>query len=92
MTLAGLWLGAGMSSATADGLDLDPGPVPVITDTPEYCWHLAHEVAAAQQMAPSTPARVRILAAEGQRMCGTAMVRGGIQRLRRALILLHNEQ
>ena len=92
MTLAALWLSAGLSSATADELGIDPGPMPVITDTPEYCLHLAQEVAAAQQMAPSTPPRVRVLASQGQRMCDTGMVRGGIRRLRSALILLRNEQ
>lgn len=92
ITLAGLWLGVGLSSATADGLGIDPGPMPVITDTPEYCWRLAREVAAAQQMAPNTPPRVRVLATEGRRMCDAGMVRGGIRRLRSALILLRNEQ
>jgi hypothetical protein len=92
MTLAGLCLGAGLCSASADGLGIDPGAMPVITDTPEYCWHLAREVAAAQQMARGAPPRVRVLASEGQHMCDAGMVRGGIRRLRSALMLLRNEQ
>jgi hypothetical protein len=91
MTLAGMWLGAGLSSATADGVYTEPGPMPVITDTPEYCWHLAAEVAEARRTAPTTPPPVRVLAAEGRRMCDNGMVRGGILRLRRALLLLRNE-
>jgi hypothetical protein len=92
MALAGLWLAAGLSSVSAQGLGIDAGPMPVITDTPEYCWHLAREVAQAQLTVQFTPPRVRVLATEGQRMCDTAMVRGGIMRLRRALMLLRNEQ
>jgi hypothetical protein len=91
ITLAGMWLGAGLSSALADGGYSEPGPMQVMTDTPEYCWHLAAEVAEARRAAPVTPPPVRVLAEEGQRMCGSGMIRGGILRLRRALLLLKNE-
>jgi hypothetical protein len=91
MTLAGMWFGAGLSSALADGGYNEPGPMQVITDTPEYCWHLAAEVAAARQAAATTPPVVRLLADEGERMCDSGMVRGGILRLRRALLLLRKE-
>ena len=64
----------------------------VTTDTPEYCLQLAAEVAEARRAAPATPPRVGLLAQEGERMCGNGMVRGGILRLRRALLLLRNEQ
>jgi len=92
MALAGLWLGAGLSSAAADGASKEPGPMQVTTDTPQYCWQLAAEVAATRRAVPAAPPGVRVLADEGQRMCGNGMVRGGILRLRRALMLLRNEQ
>jgi len=91
MTLAGLWLGAGLASAGADEGPREPGPMQVTSDTPEYCWQLAAEVAEARRAAPSPPPRVRVLTSEGQRMCGNGMVRGGILRLRRALLLLRSE-
>ena len=91
MALASMWLGAGLSSALAEGGANEPGPMQVITDTPEYCWHLAAEVAQARLAAPTTPPGVRLLADEGERMCDTGAVRGGILRLRRALLLLKKE-
>jgi hypothetical protein len=91
MTLAGFWLGAGLASAAADGAPREPGPMQVTTDTPAYCWQLAAEVAEARRAVPAAPPGVRVLVNEGQRMCGNGMVRGGILRLRRALLLLRSE-
>ena len=75
----------------AEGGSGEPRPMQVTTDTPEYCSQLAAEVAEARRTVPAPPPSVRVLADEGQRMCGNGMVRGGILRLRRALLLLRNE-
>jgi len=91
MALAGLWLGAGLSPAAADGGSGEPRPMQVTTDTAQYCMQLAAEVAQARRAVATSPPGVRVLADEGQRMCGNGMVRGGILRLRRALLLLRNE-
>jgi hypothetical protein len=91
MALAGLWLGAGLSSAVADGGSGEPRPMQVTSDTQQYCSQLAAEVAEARRTAPAPPPSVRVLADEGQRMCGAGMIRGGILRLRRALLLLRTE-
>jgi len=88
---AALWLVLGLLPASGQGLPVDSDRMRVMSDTPEYCWHLAAEVAEARRAAPSTPPPVRVLADEGQRMCDSGMVRGGILRLRRALMLLRNE-
>ena len=52
---AALWLCLGLLQANAQGVTVDSDPMQVMTDTPEYCWHLANEVAA-------TPRELRLLA------------------------------
>jgi hypothetical protein len=63
-------------------------PLLVTTDTPQYCLHLLDEVSQLMRDAPSPPPEVTNLSTEGQRMCGQGQTRGGILRLRRALVLL----
>jgi len=91
IALAGLWLGLGVCPAGADGLLVESDPMRVMSDTPEYCWHLAGEVAAAQRAVLNPSPDVRVLAHEGRRMCRIGLTRGGILRLRRALLLLRGE-
>ena len=64
------------------------GPALVTTDTPEYCDTLAERVARAERIRPNPPRQVEELAEEGHRMCATGLVRGGLVRLRRALLML----
>jgi hypothetical protein len=63
-------------------------PLMVTTDTPQYCLHLLDEVSQLMHDAPAPPPEVTSLSTEGQRMCGQGQTRGGILRLRRALVLL----
>jgi hypothetical protein len=63
-------------------------PLRVTTDTPEYCGHLAGRIATVQHTQPASHPTVDTLAAEGQHMCAIGHIRGGLARLRRALILL----
>lgn len=65
-----------------------PAPVVVTTDTPQYCLHLLDKVSELMRLAPAPPPEVTSLSTEGQRMCGQGQTRGGITRLRRALVLL----
>lgn len=58
-------------------------PMAVTSDTPEYCTTLQHMANAA----PNPSVEVRRLIAEGQDMCDRGEVRGGIARLRRALVV-----
>ncbi len=58
------------------------------TDTPAYCAQLAKQVADHH----STSADVQHLLAEGHDMCERGEVRGGIRRLRRALVILHHRK
>lgn len=66
-------------------------PVVITTDTPEYCLHLLDQVSELMRIAPAPPPEVTSLSTEGQRMCGQGKTRGGIMRLRRALVLLRRE-
>jgi len=89
---AALWLCLGLLTASGQGVIVDSDRMRVMTDTPEYCWHLANEVAATPRELRLLPPEVRMLALEGQRMCDHGLIRGGILRLRRALLLLRSGQ
>jgi hypothetical protein len=81
-----LGLGIGLSSALpglSEGAASDAA-TPVTTDTLDYCNRLAREVAALR--APDT---ARELTSEGQTLCREGQIRGGILRLRRAMVMVH---
>ncbi len=73
---------AGPMSANAQ----EPPSYELTTDTPAYCTQLAHDVAARHSALPE----VERLLTEGEAMCGRGQIRGGILRLRRALLILHH--
>ena len=64
----------------------EPPSFALTTDTPAYCAQLVRQVA--ERHSPSLD--VQRLLAEGREMCENGEVRGGIRRLRRALVLLHH--
>jgi len=61
----------------------------LLTDTEHYCAELSADVEAFRQslIDPASPA-VEELAQEGRRLCAQGEVRGGVMRLRRAMVLL----
>ena len=64
-------------------------PQQVTSDTPEYCLQLLDRVSEMVRIAPAPPPQeVSSLSSEGQRMCDQGQTRGGILRLRRALMLM----
>lgn len=64
-------------------------PQQVTSDTPEYCLQLLDRVSEMVRGAPAPPPQeVSSLSNEGQRMCDQGQTRGGILRLRRALMLM----
>jgi hypothetical protein len=67
-------------------------PLRVMTESAEYCGYLAREVAHAWAAAVSPSPDADMLRMEGERMCGRGHVRGGIARLRRALLILRSGQ
>ncbi len=79
-----LLIGVFVASAGADST-----PVVVTTDTPEYCQKLLDRIAQAIKVAAAPPpVEVSSLSTEGRRMCNNGLTRGGVLRLRRALLLL----
>ena len=88
---------AGMAASIALGAVL-LGAMPVVgqqtpqqvtTDTPEYCLKLLDRVSEMVRIASAPPPQeVSSLSSEGQRMCDQGQTRGGILRLRRALMLM----
>lgn len=92
VALATLSLLIGLPSAGGQDLPGAPDPMRVMSDTPEYCWHLAIEFSEAQRHTSGLPPDIRMLAREGKRMCENGLIRGGIRRLRLALQLLQAEQ
>jgi len=70
----------------------DPAPLEVTTDTPGYCLHLQERIYALIVGATTPPPREATdLTQEGQRMCKHGQTRGGIMRLRRALLLIQHD-
>jgi len=77
-----LWLGAMPVTGQAP-------PQQVITDTPEYCLHLRQRMSELLRLTSTPPPpEVTVLSSEGQRMCDHGQTRGGILRLRRALMMM----
>lgn len=72
----------------AGGLHAQPAPVAVTTDTPEYCERMITQVAAC----PDLTAEMHRLLDEGRHLCERGEVRGGIMRLRRAMLLIQGRQ
>jgi hypothetical protein len=67
------------------------GAVEVTSDTPEYCLHLLDMVSAmVRQSVEPPPHEVTDLSSEGQRMCDHGQTRGGIMRLRKALVMMQH--
>jgi hypothetical protein len=67
-------------------------PQLVTSDTPEYCLHLQGRVSEMVRVASvPPPAEVSLLSSEGRRMCDQGQTRGGIVRLRRALMILTHQ-
>jgi hypothetical protein len=67
-------------------------PQRVISDTPEYCLQLLDRVSELVHIAMAPPPQeVTFLSTEGQRMCNQGQTRGGILRLRRALMLMTHQ-
>ena len=63
-------------------------PMPTTTDTPQYCEQLAEMLNQHLRRLAQPPVVVVELSVEGRRMCGIGLIRGGIIRLRRAMVLL----
>lgn len=93
--LAGLLccLGCGVLLRATAVRAQEAAPERVTSDTPEYCLRLFDHVSALVRIAPDPPPEeVTNLSTEGQRMCVHGQTRGGILRLRRALVLMREHE
>jgi hypothetical protein len=86
--IAGLGLAAVLVGATP--VLGQPAPQRVTSDTPEYCLRLSDRVSELVRVT-SPPQEVTSLSTEGQRMCDQGQTRGGILRLRRALMMMMHQ-
>jgi hypothetical protein len=91
--LAALFLLAGAGIATAQPWESPARPpMPLMTDTPEYCFYLAGRFMTLQRTVANPSSDARVLAFEGRRMCEQGLVIPGIKRVRRALMILRAER
>ncbi|HQT78294.1 MAG TPA: hypothetical protein PLD10_14665 [Rhodopila sp.] len=73
----------------AQGQRVAGAPVEVTSDTREYCQHLLDRVSDMVRLsAAPVPPEVTTLSAEGERLCDHGQPKGGILRLRRALMIM----
>ena len=64
-------------------------PMAITTDTPEYCQKLLLRISEMVHLATAPiPREATDLTAEGRRMCDHGQTRGGIMRLRSALMVM----
>ncbi len=76
-----------LSSGQLRAQDRDTvAPMVVTSDTGAYCQTLLAEIGAHRTLPPA----VRELQQDGSRLCDEGLVRSGINRLRRALMVLHS--
>ena len=67
-------------------------PMEVTSDTPEYCLQLADRVNSLVEVAQAKPPQqVADLQDEGKRMCEHGQTRGGIMRLRQAIVIMKHD-
>ncbi|WP_428492112.1 hypothetical protein [Rhodopila sp.] len=91
MMAAGVLLPGEPGQLIAQDQIVQSSPMIVTTDTPEYCLHLLDRVSEMVRLATiPVPREVTDLTTEGHRMCAHGQTRGGIMRLRSALMMMEN--
>jgi len=77
------------ASVSAQVNAVPAGPMEITTDTPEYCQKLLNRIGELVRLATApVPHDATDLTNQGQRMCDHGQTRGGIMRLRSALMLM----
>ncbi len=62
--------------------------MPVTSDTAVYCLNLARRM---EEEAGTMPPQIRVLWEQGRDMCQHGHIRGGLARLRRAMMITHGD-
>jgi len=87
-----MWLGLALPANPAVAeTGLQQAPMEVTTDTPEYCHQLADRVHTLEVASGKPPREVSDLSVEGQKMCDHGQTRGGIMRLRQAILIMKHD-
>ncbi len=90
--LRGVWVlpvaAALLCVAAGDPPPGDSRALVVTTDSSDYCHTLSNAIDAQRPL----PREVVELKLQGDGMCGQGQIRGGITRLRRALLALHHQR
>jgi hypothetical protein len=90
ITLSALSSATPRSVAVQDRI-VQANPMEVTSDTPEYCLRLLDRVSDLVRVSSApVPREVTDLTTEGHRMCTHGQTRGGIMRLRSALMIMEN--
>ena len=88
----GAWLLISGAPVAAQVQLVQSSPMEITTDTPEYCQKLLSRIGELVRLATApVPHEASDLTAEGQRMCNHGQTRGGIMRLRQAILLMKHE-
>jgi len=92
LTGSAMFLAAVALAAVAGTLHAgaQPAPLEVTTDTAAYCQRLSTQVGDRVKTLDPPPPEVVRLSGEGEKLCDEGQVRGGIQRLRRAWLLINH--
>ncbi len=86
--LAALFLGLGLGTGLWQSAAGESPPDQVTTDTLAYCHTLAARLDQLKTGSAHTPPEVNNLSVAGKDMCERGIVRGGILRLRSAIVIL----
>ncbi len=90
--VAGITAGVGLVLLTGVHGVIRSPPFVVTTDTQRYCRQLLERVTELVRMsAAPVPTEVASLSVEGRQLCDEGQVRGGVIRLRRAVMVMTNE-
>jgi hypothetical protein len=84
VVLVGLGVGSGLFSSVAG----ESTPETVTSDTLSYCRHLALQLDQLKSANSNPPQTVNELYVAGKDMCESGSIRGGILRLRSAIVML----
>jgi hypothetical protein len=85
----GAWLLISGAPVSAQVSLVQAIPMEITTDTPEYCHKLLTRIGELVRISTAPiPREASDLTTEGQRMCDHGQTRGGIMRLRSALMIM----
>jgi hypothetical protein len=86
-----VWLLLGAAPGAPEALSGDP-PVRLTSDSAEYCQDLETRLNTTLHRLPTPPPLAVTLSAEGGDLCARGLVRGGITRLRQAMLIVRRSQ